>query len=145
MADLPSNWGKMIEDVMKMDVWLVVISSSVGNNSCVDDVNLAHGPAIKPWFREQFFEKLPIPDLNVPTSHPKAFELGSSRNGTSVSMVEHPTNGRYFAVDAWDSHELDLCKPVENPLSYLKTVAMRSKNRFGDSIYREVEITQRNV
>ena len=99
----------MVLKVPEMGAWFKVVTPGVGDDTMVQDMELAHAPSVETLFRVETIEYGLITDLNIANPSSDASNMDPFRDRAQVGGVGNPSYRRVpNAVDAGDVDFLEL-------------------------------------
>ena len=103
----------MVLKVPEMGAWFKVVTPGVGDDTMLQDMELAHAPSVETLFRVEAIEYGLIADLNITNSSSDASNVGPFWDRPQVGGVGNPSYRRVpRAVDAGDMDLLELGKAI---------------------------------
>ena len=85
-----------------------MISSAVGNDARIGDMNFSDCPTIEPCFREQLLKQSVVANLDIANPKTEAFYERTGREGSGISMMQNPTHSRSATINPSHLDKLDI-------------------------------------
>jgi hypothetical protein len=120
----------MVYDVIKVNILVEVITSSIWNEPLVENMHFPYGPPVETRLYKQFLEERVSPDLHVAAAQAQSFDAYPDGDRTRVAVVENPRDGGNTSVCTRHLMNFEFFVLVVFPILDLNPIAMGAVDRL---------------